>query len=1108
MPLRLVRSSTNETLWAACASGFLDELDGGTGPGDHASYLWLAHRSQRDAVLELAARRGLPGWLAPPISFLSELRELFDIRERPLGILTGRLLVARLAEDVGRRHGFGGAARDRGPARAHMLDGVFSELLPEGVAPGELRRALYRLGGDAFSRRRNDWVADTYEAFHREVESGARYDPRSIHAKVAERVEAGGLRHALRGARNLHIYGITSLRGRRRLFTSLAEQGEVLVSVYLPLENEPSEWEETLPVETVDVLAPREGPEADASAAVAGNGASPAAEPAPEAANGASPAAEPGDGASPASGPAGAAGEGASPPVKPAPDAIREAAWVARRVKALLAAGEAEPHEVAVVARSGRRDTRLFHRALADAGVPSTARLRAPLAEVPCLGAVLSLFRAEAAGWDYRSLRQVLASPYFRIGIDLRAIDWLSGTRRLEGLDAWEAALDRSRGLLEGDRSWMLEREGVYADRLEEDRPKFAAFRRRVASLGTERTERGWIALTLEVLEGEWFDFRRRLCRPAGDRWDVVRLDQRAASALRSLLREWDELVDSRQEFGAEEWHDRLRRLLEANELALSTPLQTGVQVVEAHEAALTPYRHTFMVHANDGVFPRTGSPGGVFSEAERHRLRELGLPLTNRELALRRERTLWRAVAAGRKVTITYRTTDVNGVPRLPSLMVPEHDPKAAIPRTLERETDQAGAALAPVSEAGHRRSEVRRLARLRRGGDRSRFATPDPARVRQAVLAAFAEELRAGRLDGFFGAGSVSGLERPISRRPHPWNGRLRDPVVLAELRRRFGEDYLWSASQLQTYGLRPFDFLLDRVLRLGEVEEAEEETTPLAFGSVAHALLERFYREVLHDVPAAFDDRAAEIYDRVAEEVFREIEGDPDRWLGLPAVWAATREDVRDKVREFLARDLEKLAKHDERPILVEVAFGEGGSSGVEIAGLDVRGRPARLWLRGRIDRIDRCGRGGTPFHRVVDYKTGSIPSPTGYGDGALLQTALYMKAAEVGGFDTPEPLAVRNGVFRSIKYDTRNGAPLERKDLDAVLALALSIPARVREGMFEAVQAGSTKISDWQPGRDLTRTEARLESGSRFDPPAAGEEPVPGGAEVGGAEVGGG
>lgn len=1055
MPLRLVRSHSNGALWRACSEAFLAAVRERPGPAGHPEFLLLTHRVQRDALLSGAAAMGIRGWLDPPTAFFSDLRRMFGIEARPVGVLTGRMLVARLAGQMALRTGVRTAGRDRGPAGTHMLDRVFSELLPEGVTPDELRTALEPLAIDDFTRRRNAWVADTFEAFLSELEERKLYDPRSIHAMVASRVEGGGLRPAIAGAGTLHVFGVTSLRARRRLFHALADQDDVEVRVYLPLEDEPSEWDALATGETDTVGEGEPGPIIE---------------------------------------------------VQPAPDAIREAGWVARRVKRLLAEGEARPHEVAIVARSGHDDTRLVHTALEEVGVPSTARLRTVLAEIPALKALLQLLRAEADGWTFERLRQVLASPYFSPGVDLRPVDVLATTRRIEGLPEWRAGLERVRAEVEEKSGKKWRRQGISSARLREDLPGLFSLFDAVADLAAPRAEAEWIDLTLEILGGRRLELRSRLCEPVGDRWDIVRLDQRGVEHLSRLLREWRELVRSEEAVSAGEWYVRLRRLLEANELALSTPLKEGVQVLEAHEAALSPLPHTFVIHANDGVFPRTPGSLGVFSDEERQRLRDAGLPLTDRGESMRRERTLWRAVANGSRVTVTYRTTDASGVPRLPSLMVPEHDPSTELPRTLDPEAGgdrpRSGSDLPPVSAPQLRRSETLRLKAERRAGRRGEFQTAFPDPLRRAVLGAFADELRSGGLDELVrreselgGARSaeslpaadpaaVFGIDRPISLRPTAWNGKIRDPSVLAALATRFGDDYAWSSSQLEKYGKRPFDFFLDRVLGLEEVAEADEETSALAFGNVAHRILEGFYGSLLEAVPEELDEDATRRLDEVTDRVIAEIEADEDEWLGLEPLWEVTRREVRDRVRRYLEWELRHMADKGETPIAVELQFGMGEHAPIRLRGRDVAGDPASLLLRGKIDRVDRYGDAHGGVLRVLDYKSGfsSLPRRKGYQDGALLQTALYMLA-----LDAMDRGSVDRARYRGIRQpgDPANKYELKLSDAGPTLRLALSIPGRVRAGLFEAVQAASAPIAQWQPGRAVTRGEASLADGSRFD-----------------------
>ncbi len=1042
MPLRIVRAGTSSALWDTCLESFLLSLGEHTGPAAHASRLWVAHRTQRDATLEAAASAGLPGWFDPPVHFLSELRQLFGITERPIGILTGRLLVARLAREHGESLGMRGQVAESGPARSHMLDTLFGDLLSEGVEPRELRAALTAVETEDFARRRNRWVADTYAAFRESLVTEGLFDARQIHALAAERVERGALAAAVRGARSLHVYGITSLRQRRRLFEALAEQQGVEVTVYLVREPESSEWE-SLTSEIVDVED----------------------------------------------------GFAEAPLVQPVPDAIREARHVARCVKKLLVEGGSRPRDIAVVARSGREDTRRVYQALSDCGVPATARLRSTLAEVPALRALLDLFRAQAEDWDYRGVRSVTMTPYFGDPLDPAVLDFLASQQRIRGLPSWRASAETiarlSADKLNDRARRQLRNRGLTVDRVEATRRRLESLEEAVRPMADWRTETEWIDFTREMTAGDGFGFRRRVCRVVGDRYDVVRLDQRAVTLVDSLLSEWKGLVRGRSKFGAAEWHDRLRRLLEANELALTTPMQEGVQILEAHEAALTPFPHLFVVHANDGEFPRAAPGGGIFSDRERAELGRQGLPLEDRSLNLRRERALWRSVTAGPAVTVTYRTATVGGVPLLPSLMVPDHDATTALPRTLAGSAD-----LEAISLAEQRAHDVLRIARLRRGDDDSAAEVADRHSVQHAVIAAFAEELRSGRMDDVPSIEQQLGLppapllgrDWPASERAHAYAGWLRDPEVLDHLAERFGPDHVWSAGQLQQYSVRPFDFLLRRVLRIEDRAEAEEETTPLASGSVVHAVLESLHRALLQASPEEFAD-AEGLVDEVCDTVFAAVEREAELWLGLPAIWTLKREHLRERIRRFVAWDVRTLGKKGIRPIAVEHVFGMDGSDPLKLSGVDVSGRPAELLLAGRIDRVDLLP-GGTA--RIVDYKSGQVPARKGYEDGALLQSALYMRAWEHAGGAPAD-----QGLFLSVKDPGRGSqSGLPGAQVEGVLRYAFSIPGRVCAGLFEPVQAlSSGDIADWQPGREITRSDRVLGAGSRFESDSTYE--VPGG-----------
>ena len=873
MPLNLVRAPTAGALWETCVERFLARAAVPSRPGaETPAWIWLNHRNLQDLLYDAAQARGHPGWLDPPVTLFGQLTDRFGIRDRQVGLLTRRRLVSRYAARFGRE--LLGRAPARGDAviRGHMLDRLLGDLLPEGVSSDELERALAELGGDDFARRRNAWAVAVYRAYLGSLRKRGLLDPRAVNAHIARRIKEGGLRAAVGGARELHVYSIASPRTRRRILAALARQEEVEVHLYLPLESESDRFFDTLADGTEIVAAPREG----------GPG--------------------PGDG-----GP-GDGGRARAPGpvhVQPVPDAAREMAWVARRVKEILAAGRAEPHQVAIVARSGRDNTHRAYRALRRAGVPATARVRTPLDEVPALRALLLVLRGVGRNWDYRSLRALLAHPYFDTRVDLRSVDAIAALRRVVGLEGWAEALEQLQPLVV-NKAREVRGRGLFPDRVEKDIEAFRALREVLEPLGEARAEADWIDLTLALLKQDrgLFRMRRRVCDPVEERWEVVRSDQRGILLLERLLREWRELDHPDDPLPPAAWHALLGKLLQANELVLSTPGQKGVQVLEAHDAALVPFGHTFVVHANDREFPRAGTATGVFTDTERRRLAALGLPLAHRDETLRRERGLWRAVTqqAG-PVWISYRTTDAGGTPLLPSLMVPPHEDADELPRIRRPSDDQD-----PVTPAEADRRAAFAIHTALGAPDsteRPRIAPARPERIARAVVAAAAEIHRGPGLErypGFLLPVPAPGPARAVhpALRPNPWNGHLRDPDVLRELERRFHDDYRWSAGQLEAYARSPFTFLVERVLWLEGVEEAEEETTPLTFGSVAHEILERFYAEFMGRLPVSLDGsvetRLAEISDEVCAE-----RAEKGEWLGVASLWEQTREGIVTAVRD---------------------------------------------------------------------------------------------------------------------------------------------------------------------------------------------------------------
>ncbi len=178
-----------------------------------------------------------------------------------------------------------------------------------------------------------------------------------------------------------------------------------------------------------------------------------------------------------------------------------------------------------------------------------------------------------------------------------------------------------------------------------------------------------------------------------------------------------------------------------------------------------------------------------------------------------------------------------------------------------------------------------------------------------------------------------------------------------------------------------------------------------------------------------------------------------------------WGARRAALLEDLLEAVRRD--PVFQGDGWPALVEWRFGdaEGRPVGLELAG----GR--RVWFSGRIDRVDRTGRGA----RVIDYKTGKGETEARrVAAGLSVQLPVYRlavaQAADLGGEDPGESedeqeidclyqAVTRRGSFKAVPLTS---SPTETEArLAAVVGEIISLTAA---GVFARSPAGRCEYCD--------------------------------------------
>ncbi|MCF6131321.1 PD-(D/E)XK nuclease family protein [Flavobacterium wongokense] len=174
-------------------------------------------------------------------------------------------------------------------------------------------------------------------------------------------------------------------------------------------------------------------------------------------------------------------------------------------------------------------------------------------------------------------------------------------------------------------------------------------------------------------------------------------------------------------------------------------------------------------------------------------------------------------------------------------------------------------------------------------------------------------------------------------------------------------------FSPSSLTTYIRNPIQFYFQRVLRISETDEVEENIAVNTLGTIIHGALEELYKPFIgrllttEDIKRSFAKIDAEVLSQF-KLVYKE--GEIQKGKNLLAFEVAKR-----NVLNFLKLELESLENGDEIQIIdLEAELFHT---------LNHPDLPFPVKIGGKVDRIEfRARKGEKSKIRIVDYKTGKV------------------------------------------------------------------------------------------------------------------------------------
>lgn len=636
--------------------------------------------------------------------------------------------------------------------------------------------------------------------------------------------------------------------------------------------------------------------------------------------------------------------------------------------------------------------------------------------------------------WDADTLENVIAY----VGAELRLADWLDRCRKLiEQLPNAEATkellnIDTAEPSSDDDEAQMEDAETVQPEdkHVEKKRrpqrdvhpaviawatlvvKRFAAHIQAVPRAGEPLELRAAIMTLL----GQ-FQFSQQVSRPVRQTEDEelprATLDLHALEGLRRAFLTAIKSIQITAAASSENTSpatltsviEEVRRCLGSQTVILGSAERGGLRVLEATDVRGLRFRAVFIAGLVEGGFPLSASRDWIYPHEERERLKGYGLTLEDisPDSLLKEEHYFYQAACRAMERLYLTRPLMLEGDTETVASYYIDELRRAIAPALLIKEDvarpDYDGVKLRDASSAKEVaislvRQEQHHLNNVEREG-----LGPHPQISTLLSLA------RNDRLLSESALGRI-GIERERSGDSFgPYDGQITDPDLLALLNKKFGPDFVHSASGLGTFGNCAYRFFAQRILKLEPRGEAALDLQALDAGKLLHDILRRFFEQHRGERfdPAKREELSKELL-RIADEVF-----DLHQQVVPPLnkqVWKLDREIRKIILEQVLIYELElqeKTAGALVTPARFELAFGGMKSAARDSQSTDEPLQLVRsafvgeetMKISGQIDRVD-IARDQTLI--AYDYKLSKGARKEDIYEGRTLQIPIYLEALE--------------------------------------------------------------------------------------------------------------
>ena len=468
----------------------------------------------------------------------------------------------------------------------------------------------------------------------------------------------------------------------------------------------------------------------------------------------------------------------------------------------------------------------------------------------------------------------------------------------------------------------------------------------------------------------------------------------------------FDELVDccGDQVMSLEEYGEILSEGLEGLSLGLIPPGLDHVTVTSLDRTRLLRVKAVYLPGVNEGVLPRRGKADGLFSDAERSLLIDMGVdmaPGVAAEAFAETYLVYFALTRASEYLWVSFSLADEDGKGLQPSQAINELKLRLQVvqPDFVVRSLTLEPMPGEEIEFLAHPRRAASTLAvSLRQSGGKPELLSPVWLEVYNACLQD--EQRKVGlRL-------ALSGLFH--SNREVPLNTKLARQLWLTRGSRLRG-----SVTAFETFFSCPFQHFARFGLRLRDRQVFKLESPGM--GLLLHAVVKSF-GEAVNKSGRTWGDLSQEETSSLCETIVGELAPKLQNEILLSS---AQYRHIQGRIRRTAETVIWRLVEFDRvssfKPIALEQSFGMGENSLPPVViQLD---EGIQLELAGQIDRLDCAEHNGKKYFLVIDYKSGGAwLKLLDVYHGLKLQLLLYLLAScRLGELLTGSPDCLAAGIL---------------------------------------------------------------------------------------------